>query len=344
MTSIHPPQKLPLDARSSTFSDLEPLELAFSHMPKWLVDADPHIITELNEAMAQSRAFHGRIGKKFGQLQSIEVFCGSLLSAESRREFGPLVDVHRDYLAAVHVQLVTDQTLMSTVRRHWIHDEPKTLLWAALQNFSESEALVGGFNSQSHIRHGGNPDQISAVQPWQFAALCRRLDLGQKYQTYLQQFLGVAPTGVTSLNDVQRTTQINLQRLKAYDMQVDAHIAFLKKNIGRTAYDAILAVLLNSTSMSSVNPVALDGRPVILSSISILDTVIDGVLIFTSDTPLLHPHNRLIVYIPNDPVAPFYEYSSLQALTDALKERLLDSAYVTFFSRFVALSERRIHA
>lgn len=340
MTSIHPSPKLPLDARSATFSDFEPLELVLSNMPKWLVDADPHIISELNEAMAQSRAFHGRIGKKFGQLQSIEAFCGSLLSAEAWREFGPLVDVHRDYLAAVHVQLVTDQTLILTVRPHWIHDEPKTLLWAALQNFTESEALVGGFNPQSHIRHGGNPAQVSAVQPWQFAALCRRLDLGQKYQAYLQQFLGVAPTGATSLNDVQRTTQINLQRLKAYDMQVDVHIAFLKKNISRTAYDAILPALLSATSLGSVTLVALDGRSVILSSISILDTVIDGVLIFTSDTPLLHPHNRLIVYIPNDPVAPLYEYSSLQAFTDTLKQRLLDSAYVTFFSRFVALSER----
>ena len=62
MTSIHPSPKLPLDARSATFSDFEPLELVLSNMPKWLVDADPHIISELNEAMAQSRAFHGRIG------------------------------------------------------------------------------------------------------------------------------------------------------------------------------------------------------------------------------------------------------------------------------------------
>ncbi|WP_218577155.1 hypothetical protein, partial [Pseudomonas sp. FSL R10-2398] len=76
----------------------------------------------------------------------------------------------------------------------------------------------------------------------------------------------------TSLNDVQRTTQINLQRLKAYDMQVDVHIAFLKKNISRTAYDAILPVLLSATSLGSVTLVALDGRSVILSSISILDT------------------------------------------------------------------------
>ena len=325
------PTQLPLNAREASFSDLEPLELALGHLPKWLVGADPRIIAALNESMAQSRAYHGLSGKKFSELQSVEVFCGSLLAAEAWREFGPLLDIHRDTLAAVHVHLVTDDTLFATVRHYLVRDEPKTLLWAALQNFSEGEAHESGFNPQSHILHGGQAGQISAVKPHQFAALCRRLDLGQRYQTYLQHFLGVAHPGATNLDADQRIIQTHLQRLKAYDMQVDAHIALLKKNIAPVAHDALLSVLLGATSSQPVPSAALYGKPVVLSSISILDTVIDGVLIFSADAPLQHPVNRLIVYTPNDPRAPFFEFSSLQAFTDALLTRLQDPAYARFF-------------
>lgn len=333
-------KKLPLDAREATFSDLEPLEMVQSHLPKWLVDADPGVLTALNESMAQSRTYHGLIGKKFGELQSVEVYCGALLAAEAWREFGPLLDVHRDYLAVVHVHLIADDTLAFSLRHYTVRDEPKTLLWAALQNFSEAEALPGGFNPQSHIRHGGHEEQVSAVKPQQFATLCRRLDLGQKYQTYLQQFLGVGASGTLQPSAAQQTTLTHLQRLKGYDMQVDAHIGLLKKNIGPTAYQAVLAELPGATGTASVTTGMLDGKPVLLSSMSILDTVIDGVVLFTCDTPLLHPDNRLIVYIPNDPVAPFFEFSSLEAFTNTLRVRLQEPAYAHFFSRFVSLSAR----
>lgn len=340
MSPIQP--RLPLDAREASFSDLEPLELALSHIPKWLLNTHPHIIDALNASMAQSRHYHGLIGKKFSELQSVEAFCGALLAAEARLEFGPLVDIHRDTLAAVHVHLITDETLLLSVRHYLVRDEPKTLLWAALQNFSEGEAHEDGFNPQSHILHGGHAHQISAVKPYQFAALCRRLDLGQRYQTYLQQFLGFAPSGSTQLSVAQKTTRTRLQRLKAYDMQVDAHTALLKKHLGQTAYDAVLPVLLNATSTHPVPLVPLDGKTMVLGSMSILDTVIDGVLIFSPGEPLLHPGNRLILYIPNDPLSPFIEFNSLQALTEALLHRLQDPAFANFFSRFVALSARAV--
>ena len=212
MTQI--PALPPLGARHSTLSDLDPLELAQSHMPKWLLDAAPDIIQALNGSMARSRSLHGEVGKKFAQLQSVETYCGALLAEQLRREFGPLLNIHRDYLAIVHVHLVADDTLFATFRHRTEHDEPKTLLWAALQNFSEDEEHPGGFNPQSKILHEGHAEQPSIVRPYQFAALCRRLDLGLSYQTYLQQFLGVAATGVLNPNAVQVATEAKLRQLK----------------------------------------------------------------------------------------------------------------------------------
>lgn len=185
----------PLNARDATLSDLEPLELVYSHMPKWLLNAEPGVIDALNASMAQSRSYHERVGKKFGQLQSIESYCSALLEAELKREFVLRFDIHLDQLAVVHEHLTTDDTLLVSVRHRLEHDEPKSLLWAALQNFSADETLADGFHAQSHIRLDGHPEHLSPLKPHYFAAVCRKLDLGAKYQTYLQTFLEVAPTG-----------------------------------------------------------------------------------------------------------------------------------------------------
>ena len=334
------PSRPPLNARDATLSDLEPLELVYSHMPKWLLDAEPGVIDALNASMAQSRSYHERVGKKFSQLQSVESYCGALLEAELKHEFVLRFDIHLDQLAVVHEHLITDDTLLATVRHRLEHDEPKSLLWAALQNFSADEALAEGFHAQSHIRLDGHPEHLSPLKPHYFAAVCRKLDLGAKYQTYLQTFLGVAPTGEANPNVTQLATESNLRLLKTYDMQVDAHIAWLKKNITETAYKALVAVLVAPSPPASAASARLDGKSVVCSSIHLLDTPIDGVVIFSPDTLLLHHGNRLIAYIPNDPVAPFFEFTSLQVFSDELKQRLLDPAYVSFFSRFVALSAR----
>lgn len=323
-----------LDSRQSTLSDLEPLELVHSHMPKWLLGASPLHIDALNISMAQSRDYHGRVGKKFGELQSVEAYCGALLSAAVQREFGPLLDIHRDYLAVTHVHLITDDTFFATIRHYTVHDEPKTLLWAALQNFSADEATPGGFNPQSRILHHGHAGQVSPVKPHQFAALCRTLDLGLKYQTYLETFLGVKATGRESGDASHLATESEMRLLKRYDMEVDAHVAFFKSNLSESAYKALLSLLANTPGQ------LLDAKSVVQSSLSILDTVIDGVVVFSPDTLLLHPDNRLIAYIPNDPKSPFCEFSSLQVFVEELQQRLLDPGYVQFFSGFVALSAR----
>lgn len=334
------PATLALDARDATLSDLEPLELVRGHLPKWLVDAPADIIKALDTAMAQSRAYHALSGQRFSELEGIEAYCAPLLEAEVKRRFGPVLDIFHDRLHAVHVHLITDDTLLATIRHYTVLDEPKTLLWAALQNFSEDEALPGGFNPQSQIRVARHPGLVSPVHPHQFAALCRELNLGLKYQQYLQDFLGVASTGTSVQTVREEETESNLRLLKRYDMEVDAHIAYLKKHISETAYKALIGLLTTDVRARSGAHATLDGKAIVQSSLSILDTVIDGVVMFTANAPLLHPGERVIVYLPNDPVSPFYEFSSLQVFIDELKVRLRRPEYVEFFSRFVALGVR----
>ena len=331
---------LPLDARDSTLSDLQPLELVRGHMPKWLLNAPANTLKALNTAMAQSRAYHAVSGQRFSELEGIEAYCAPLLEAEVKRRFGNVLDIFHDHLHVAHVHLMTDDTLLGTLRHYTVLDEPKTLLWAALQNFSEGEALPGGFSPQSRIRLARYPGTASPVHPHQFAALSRELNLGLKYQQYLQAFLGVAPTGASEQTDAHAQTVSNLRVLKRYDMEVDAHIAHLKNNLSDTAYHALLGLLSQSAEPRGRGSPTLDGNALVQSSLSILDTVIDGVVIFSAHPPLLHPNERVLVYIPNDPVSPFFEFNSLQVFIEELQVRLKRSEYVDFFSRFVALGAR----
>lgn len=338
---MSPRKTLPqYDARERSRSDLDPLELTLSHLPKWLSDADPQRIDALKTAMALSHEYHLKVGKQFGELKNVEQYCAPLLSAELARRFPQTLDIQQDYLSLVQVKIIGYDPLFIKLHQQLVHDEPKTLLWAALQNFSADEALEGGFHPESHICQGAPFGPPSSVQPYQFAAVCRALDLGRQYQLYLQQFLGVAAPDAVALTAAQASTHADLQRLKSYDMQVDAHIAFLSKKISESVYDALIALLVVDPGVQTNKTVYLDGKPLVQSALSILDSRLDGIILFSSDTVLMHPHNRVIVYIPNDPQAPFCEYSSLADMTRALKAGLSDPTYLQFFIRFIPLAAR----
>ena len=333
-----PTPYMPLDARYTTLSDLEPEELLVGNMPSWLGGprATPEIIQALNKAMGLSRVYHEKVGKQFGELQSVEKYCGKLLEAELSRQFGTAFHLHDDYLVLAHEQFIGEDSLLMSLEYKITYEEPKKLLWAALQNFAYDETI----NKFSHFRTVPNSERLKDIEPDLFVQLCRELDLGSRYQTYLQNFLKVAVPGSTTLSSEQATTHSLLELLKAYDLEVDAHVAFLRSDISETAYKALISLVAKTTAPASAAPIMLDGNRIVKSSLSILDTVVDGVVVFSADSLLMHPTNRLIAYIPNDPVSPLHEYPSLQAFIDTLKIRLSQPAYVQFFSRYIALSAK----
>ena len=119
-----PTPYMPLDARYTTLSDLEPEELIVGNMPSWLSGprATPEIIQALNKAMELSRDYHEKVGKQFGELQSVEKYCGNLLEAELSRQFGKALHVHEDYLVLAHEQFVSENSLLMTLEYKITYD------------------------------------------------------------------------------------------------------------------------------------------------------------------------------------------------------------------------------
>lgn len=330
-----PTKRLPLDARDNTLSDLEPEELMLAHMPKWLLGprATPAVIESLNKAMELSRTYHLKVGKQFGELKDVETYCGTLLAAELKRQFKGAPLTPNDHVVIAHEQFAGVSTLLGTLEYRVTYEEPKTLLWAALQNFPESE----NFHQRCHFLLEGQPKKINGLEFKHFAALCRTLDLGGRYQSYLQNFLKVAVPGIGAPSAAQAATHSDLELLKAYELEVAAHVAYLSEKISETAYEAIIALVAHTGDHSEAH-VMLDGKPIVQSALSILDTAVNGVVVFSADSVLMNPTNRLIAYIPNHPVAPLCEYSTLHEFIDDLKTRLAAPDFQNFFSRFIALS------
>ena len=334
MTHYEP--NLPLDARYTSLSDREPEELLLKNMPAWLSGprATPEIIHDLDVAMGLSRAFHAQVGKQFSELKSVDDYCRALLKDELSRHFGSTLNTDDDYLVVANEQVVIQESLLLSLQSKITYEAPKTLLWAALQNFASEETL----SKFSHFSKGGHPVSHKGIDATRFAKVCRNLDLGSRYQTYLQDFLNVAVPGSATLNAEQAATHSALELLKAYDLEVDTHVAFLRNNISESAYRALLSLVAHTTGAEPAVQVMLDAKPILQSALSILDTVVDGVVVFSADSLLMHPTHRLIVYIPNDPVSPLHEYPSLPAFIDVLKTRLSQSAYQKFFRRYIALT------
>ncbi len=327
-----------LDARDNTLSDLEPAELVLGHMPKWLVStrATPKIIEALNKAMEVSRTYHLKVGKQFGQLKDVETFGAALLSTELKRHFKGAPLTPNDHVVIAHERLVGISTLLGTLDYRVSYEEPKTVLWAALQNFPQSES----FHKHCHFLLKGQSKKINGLELRHFASFCRQLDLGGRYQSYLKDFLKVAVPGGEAPTAEQAATHSDLELLKGYDLEVDAHVAYLSNRISETAYQALIDLVAQGCATDSDAQVMLDDQPILQSSLSILDTTIEGVIVFSADSVLMHPTNRLIAYIPNDPVSPLREYPSLQAFIDDLKVRLAQPDFQNFFSRFIALSAK----
>lgn len=202
-------------------------------MPAWLTRASTTHRRALHQSLqAQQRAQHA-LDQQLGVLLAIDAFAEPLLVEALREASGLSLDVRACRLLRVwtEVQPVVPASLPLPISTH---QQTQSLLAAALHNFSESEAQDGGLGTGSRVLDGaGNPVALAASS---FAALCRRLDLGGRYQTYLKQRL--RPVDVPGESGGYARILVNRlmeEQLRA-GLEVAVRLAHLKGDIDDTAY------------------------------------------------------------------------------------------------------------
>ncbi|WP_434576917.1 leucine-rich repeat domain-containing protein [Pseudomonas sp. Z5-35] len=197
---------------------------------------------------------------------------------------------------------------------------------AAMGNFAPDDAVADSdFDRRGQLYVQGKPDeyyrwgQLSdtasmPMSPAQFARVCRRVDVGGTYRKLLES---------------------KLPRIAGRDPEAaSVYKAFARSQLVYDAYEAKLDGRLDKTGeqlLASVG-VQLEARPTAalaceVKSLELLSVPLFGVRVFwgvKGDAKGVRP---VVLHMPNDLVAPIMQFSSLQAMSAELTERVRKRSY-----------------
>jgi len=298
-------------------------------LPAWYVEAAAPSRQTLNRDMVIGQQLREEWGLTLARIQALDEFARPLLKQALDDEFGPGLDVDNAYVfkdiyqrgAFGQPQLAPPEVCL------------QTLLHAALQNFHQEEVDAPHKSGRMRIvevrpvtdqRYGSYdeyPRHPMNIDPARFMRVCRQLDLGRQYQRHLDRVLGPS-TGDSERSDMQSSAQItDLCGRKALNaLKVQAHIAYLRKDISETFYKHLLALPERARSGT------LDYGCLTICGFSVRD-----ILIFT-----IKGAKTCVIYIPDGLGQSLKEFSSFDELKRLLNRRFTPTYCKRFMNRFIA--------
>ncbi|MFL1389224.1 dermonecrotic toxin domain-containing protein [Pseudomonas tritici] len=263
-------------------------------------------------------------------LQSPQAFAAPLLQAALKTQFDVESNVSTTYL-----RLYTPLTLPVVPIEMGAKPWTVSLVEAALHNFDAAESKTSAYTAESTFitepsRTGqfdtlpGVRDQISIVQ---FIGLCRRLDIGAQYQRYLKQFFGFQNPVLKS----QLRIKV-IQSLKA-EAQASVQMALLKKDVTCLVSSAL------GRHLNQFNG-ELEGKTLLNHQLSVMNAPLTGIVLFAADLESNRTAVPVVAYIPGDPQSPLKYYSNGTTFMQDLANKLRNTDYQAFFSRFVNQEHR----
>lgn len=324
-------------------------------MPAWLVEATPARRTELKNAgstlpdgytqasAAQRKQLHEcfnasftaqtALDKTLTTLQDVETFAEPLLVKALKDQFAVELNVRTTYIRLRKAVTVG----VFDIELNTYEFMKIGLLQAALHNFEAAECKDGAFHASSDFAvQASDPDAFDSlsvgIKVHEFLTLCRTLDIGGQYQTYIKAFFEPG-------DGTLRQQFIASQKAT---LRAAAEWALMQRDIVAEDYAMLLSVAAGATSPR------LNGHPVWFCDLSLLKLRMTGCVVFVVTRGRLI--DRYIVYIPHDPQHPLKHYSEVQMqarfkqlLTTPDSTAATDgrpNAYQRFFSQFVAYGDR----
>ncbi|MGF6089283.1 NEL-type E3 ubiquitin ligase domain-containing protein [Pseudomonas sp. 18173] len=319
-----------LEALLEHTGDLDKAKVLQATVPDWLVNADLQVVQALRSAFEQSFLAQGKVKTALEALKPLDVFCKEQLTAFLKGKWTIDFDVERDMLD-IKKTLYTSTGL--TPLGYLVQESVTScsLLQGAMENFTPEQARSGGFEDGSVIRIDKQVQSGPEITAVKFAAFCRELDLGNRYQRHISEALALPAKPANKVSVDDRASVADIRRLKVLDMQVALHIAYLKKNITQATHRLLLSVLEQDVPAAQARGALFDGAPVLWQGLTIHDACICGVLVFTKASIDTAPNARCVVYMPNEPRRPVYEYASLDDFKAYLSLHLQSTSYRKFF-------------
>ena len=309
-----------------------------AHLPAWYQDASIEQRQALSNRFNASFTAQTALDKTMSALQDIDTFAAPLLGTALKEQFGIDLDVNKTLLClrrplevgVFEIEITSFEVLKLS------------LLQAALHNFEASECEEGAFHQKSgFVVETSTPGTFEvatvAMTVRQFLSLCRTLDFGAQYQTYVKGFFQPA--------DAQSEATLRQQFVSSQKtaLSAAAELALLKKDIEPEDYSMILSVV-----GGEIHPV-LGNRPVWFRDLSLMKRRMTGCVVFSICEQYRYTDD-FIVYIPHDPEHPLKRYTPSQ-WRDEFKRQFTAgdaspsdqgraTAHQRFFSQFVAYADR----
>ncbi|WP_438869474.1 NEL-type E3 ubiquitin ligase domain-containing protein [Pseudomonas sp. L1(2025)] len=327
-------------------------------VPQWLVDATPERRSALKNTVpvaplayktgapeqrqAVSASFKAstiaqvRLDATMATFKDVDAFARPLLLKALKDQYQVEVDVDKTllclrrplYISAVEVEIGSFEFLKLS------------MLQAALHNFEAWECKSGAYHSTSgfvlETTTAGTYESTAVnLTVSQFMTLCRSLDIGAQYQTYLNAFF--APVD-TRPEPPLRQHFIAAQKAA---MKAAADYAVMTGDIEPADHAMIVSVVNGSLYPT------LGNKRVWLMDLSLMKKRLTGCVYFAIGDRY---SDELILYVPHDPAHPLKRYTK-QQLRDAFKRLFTardgmaaddpaPTAYQRFFSQFVPYDQR----
>lgn len=291
----------------------------------WYDMASAQLRDEMKSAFEESWASQNETDEMLSKIQEIETFAEPLLITALKDRYNITLDVKATYLRLYCPKGIVVGFDVRTL----------SLLEAALQNFEVKETRAGYFDRASDFITKPSASGQFDVVPIKhklpveaFAALCRELDIGARYQVYLKAFMGFA-------NPVARAVlQHKVQTSQRDALRAASVLALMKQDIDHETHRMLLNLVAGHQALT------LHGKPMHCYELTMMDTALTGIVLIAADLDRSHQIEQVIVYIPHDPHHPVKQYPSLARFCSELTTHLRVPEYQRFFSRFVPHQQR----
>ncbi|MBN2992583.1 leucine-rich repeat domain-containing protein, partial [Pseudomonas cedrina subsp. fulgida] len=318
--------------------DLDKVRVLRSTLPRWMVQAKSTTLTALEQLHGETEGAHRRLEERLSRLVPLDRFCLERLQAHLIAQGHPGLDVHRDRLELPVLTELSVAPYLTGVSIHKNHWEQLTLIQAAMQNFPASAAESK--MPPALIRSAATGEAAAGITVAQFIGYCQELDLGGAYQAHLGQVFNLSPSGEGLVTFSYNQAALDIGHAKCLDLQIDVHIAHAKGHLSEATFDRLLKLVKADRRAGDVDYLAPDGKRLIWQGVNIDEACVWGVMVLSDDTPGHFAGERVVVYMPNEPQRPLFEYASLDDFKTYLTLQLQAPSFRRFFQGCLDESER----
>ncbi|MBC8997962.1 hypothetical protein IAI51_15655 [Pseudomonas sp. N40(2020)] len=290
--------------------------------------AQQQVLKALN---AEQWTAQNDVDRTLEHFQDASAFAEPLLKAALKDEFDLDLDVRTTFL---HLYIPATTALLSikTGARTWT----VSLLDAALHNFEEKETEDSAYEADSAFitkpLPSGQFDTLPSIKQKlsiaAFTRLCRKLDIGTQYKTWLEDHLG--------FNDEEKASALRLKIDKSQQTALKTALQFARMSgdISESYWRTITALV------EGVQHLRINGQRLLSHDLTMMSAPLTGIVVFAPVADEARSLARVVAWVPDDPEHPIKEYTSSAELEIELTRQLRSRDYQTFFSRFINHEQR----